>query len=63
MTNSLFTDAPLDIYLNSDMVFQRRQTTDAKIKSIDGMEVGLIEAKKPFNTPTKQIEVDVVRLE
>lgn len=43
------------------MAIQRRQTTDAEIKSVDGMDIGLIEVK-PFNTPLKQIEEDVVRL-
>lgn len=37
------------------MKLQRRQTTDAKFKTIDGMEIGVVE-NKPFNIPSEKVE-------
>ncbi|KAI7867031.1 hypothetical protein BDF14DRAFT_1968521 [Spinellus fusiger] len=56
-----YRDTPLNIYTNSNMKIQKRQTTDAKFKTIDGMEIGVVEIK-PFNTPTEKVEEDRVRL-
>ncbi|KAI7867049.1 hypothetical protein BDF14DRAFT_1727253 [Spinellus fusiger] len=57
----VYWDTPLNIYTNSNMKIQKRQTTDAKFKTIDGMEIGVVEIK-PFNTPTEKVEEDRVRL-
>lgn len=54
-------DALLNIYTKSNMKIQRRQTTDAKFTSIDGIEIGVIEIK-PFNTPSEVVEEDRIRL-
>jgi hypothetical protein len=43
------------------MNVQIRQTTDAKFKTIYGMEIGILEIK-PFNTPIENIEEDRIRL-
>jgi hypothetical protein len=43
------------------MQIQRRQTADIKFKTIDGMEIGVVEIK-PFNTPAEKVEEDRVRL-
>lgn len=43
------------------MKIQRRQTTDAKFATIDGIEIGVVEIK-PFNTPLEALEEDRVRL-
>ncbi|KAI8982360.1 hypothetical protein BDF20DRAFT_938360 [Mycotypha africana] len=57
----VYWDTPLDLYKNSNMKIQKRQTPDAKFKTIDGIEIGVVEIK-PFNTPTEKIEEDRVRL-
>jgi hypothetical protein len=51
----------LNLYINSNTKIQRRQTTDAKFTTIDGIEIGVIEVK-PFNTPSEIVEEDRVRL-
>lgn len=51
----------MDLYKNSNMKIQRRQTTDAKFATIDGIEIGVVEIK-PFNTPLEALEEDRVRL-
>lgn len=43
------------------MKTQRRQTTDAKFTTIDGIEIGVVEIK-PFNIPFELLEEDRVRL-
>jgi hypothetical protein len=43
------------------MKIQRRQTTDAKFATIDGIEIGVVEIK-PFKTPLEALEEDRVRL-
>ncbi|GAA5816817.1 hypothetical protein MFLAVUS_010351 [Mucor flavus] len=57
----VYWDTPLDLYKNSNMKIQRRQTTDAKFATIDGIEIGVVEIK-PFNTPLEALEEDRVRL-
>lgn len=49
--------APLNLYANSDMKILRRQTTDAKFQTVDGIEIGVVEIK-PFNTHSEKIEED-----
>lgn len=43
------------------MKIQRRQTTDAKFATIDGIEIGVVEIK-PFKTLFETLEEDRVRL-
>lgn len=43
------------------MKIQRRQTTDAKFATIDGIEIGVVEIKS-FKTPFETLEEDRVRL-
>ncbi|CEG68854.1 hypothetical protein RMATCC62417_05028 [Rhizopus microsporus] len=57
----VYWDTPLNLYVNSNMKIQRRQTTDAKFTTIDGIEIGVVEIK-PFNTPFEIVEEDRVRL-
>ncbi|KAI8063418.1 uncharacterized protein B0P05DRAFT_581120 [Gilbertella persicaria] len=58
---TVYWDAPLNLYTNSNMKIQKRQTTDAKFTAIDGTEIGVVEIK-PFNTPSKTVDEDRVRL-
>ncbi|OBZ81352.1 hypothetical protein A0J61_10599 [Choanephora cucurbitarum] len=57
----VYWDTPLNLYKNSNMKIQRRQTTDAKFATIDGIEIGVVEIK-PFKTPFEMLEEDRVRL-
>ncbi|KAI8345273.1 hypothetical protein EDC96DRAFT_567863 [Choanephora cucurbitarum] len=56
-----YWDTPLNLYRNSNMKIQRRQTTDAKFATIGGIENGVMEIK-PFKTPFEMLEEDRVRL-
>lgn len=56
-----YWDTPLNIYTNSNMKIQRRQTTDVKFTTIDCIEIGVVEIK-PFNIPFELLEEDRVRL-
>ncbi|KAG2196548.1 hypothetical protein INT47_010387 [Mucor saturninus] len=60
----VYWDKPLNIYSNSNMKLQRRQTTDANFTAIDGMEIGydieyfVHEYNPDESTATSRGEVD-----
>ncbi|KAG1473261.1 hypothetical protein G6F56_001054 [Rhizopus delemar] len=56
-----YWETPLNIYINSNMKIQRRQTTDVKFTTIDCIEICVVEIK-PFNIPFELLEEDRVRL-
>lgn len=43
------------------MKLQKRQTPDAKVTSLIGFEIGVVEIK-PFNTPFEKLEEDRIHL-